>query len=226
MAIAFFGATTYGVNNVGSGTVTFSHNSGSNAGSILFVQTMGDDTIGTAVTGVTYNGVAMNNTVSFRPTAAPFGTNCPWITIWTLISPATGTNNVAITYTGRSGNAIASTYYGCSGTQSFRNSYGATTAGSTNTKAQNVSGGLGSANNWLLGFAYINNSSVGELITASTNTTSRARLGDFGQFGYMTSDNNGNGADTLNWTTAGGTFWNTVALEIVPSTSNAQMLII
>ncbi len=87
MAIAYDTATDGG--STGSGTtLTWAHTcTGSNL--ILFVGVTGDTTNDT-VTGVTYNSVSMKKITSVDP-------NDRWQSLWYLLGPATGANNVVVT---------------------------------------------------------------------------------------------------------------------------------
>ena len=87
MAIAFDATAQAGQGAVGT-TLTYSHTcTGSNR--ILFVSA---GTIGSLVnvTGITYNGVALTN-IGFQTTGALV------TTLWYLVAPATGANNIVIT---------------------------------------------------------------------------------------------------------------------------------
>lgn len=101
MAIAF--DTSTGTDGNGT-TLTFSHTcTGSNL--ILFVSA-GTNVSGSIISGVTYNGVALTN-INLSGT----GIGSLWKTsLWYLVAPATGANNVVITgtITGRIAGASAS----------------------------------------------------------------------------------------------------------------------
>jgi len=102
MAIAFDAATDGGA---GGSPLTFSHTcSGENR--ILFVACV-DDTGGSSlITGITYAGVAMTKIAGVQtPTDR-------WVTLWYLIAPATGANNVVITLSGGMVYAAAASYTG------------------------------------------------------------------------------------------------------------------
>lgn len=226
MAITFQSATAKNQASVGSGSYSFSHNVGSGNNRYLFVQTQGDDTLGTDITNVGYGSSNMNLLLSYRPTSGAFGTSCPFVKIWGLANPDAGNNTISVDYTGRASSAIASSYNGCSPIQGTINYYTATDAARASALSGTLSGYTG-GDNWLLGFASINGS-VGITPAASTDTTDRAHATDVGQFGYINSDNNGvSSVNTLNWTSTSGVFWTIVLMQLevyVPTVQ--QMLII
>lgn len=99
MAIAF--DATSGANGAGSPN-TFAHTcTGSNL--ILFVAVRAEGGTG-ACTGVTYNSVALTK---IGETNVDENNS-----LWYLINPATGANNIAVSYTGAYGQAAAASYTG------------------------------------------------------------------------------------------------------------------
>lgn len=93
-----------------------------NAGDCLLVQVELD---GQAVTisGVTYNGVAMTEEAAANPTNTRF----KW---YSLLSPATGPNDIVVTYSGSSGGARSLVAISYSGVASLRTQQNASAAGS------------------------------------------------------------------------------------------------
>lgn len=224
MAITFYGSTSKNQGSVGSGTYSFNHDSGTGLNGYLLVQTQGDDTLGTAITGVTYNGVAMTLLIDYKPSGGTFAANCPYVRIWGLPNPASGTNAVVVTYTGRASSAIASTYYGCASTQAITYQFISSTSGAATSQSSSVTG-YPRGDNWVIGFASINGS--GSSISSGTNTNNRASTNDTGQFGYMNSDNTGDTSiSTLNWTCTSGVFWTTGAMQLEAALAKPQMIII
>ena len=148
--------------------------------------------------------------VDYRSGGGIFGANCPTIKVWGLANPASGTNTVEVTYTGRSSGAIASTYNNAT-LPDVINYYAANTPAGTAVSFSPTLA-LTKSTSWLLGFP--SNSKTGETISAGANTTSRGALQDGGQWGRMNSDNAGNGATTLNYTTFSGNFWSAVLIEL------------
>jgi hypothetical protein len=220
MAITHYNTTTKADNIVGSGSFTFSHDSGNLGNRYLLVNTEGDDTVSINVTGVKYNGVAMTVQVDYSSGGGIFGALCPTIKVWGLANPASGTNTVEVTYTGRSSGAIASTYNNAS-LPNIINYYTAnTSAGPTTTFSPSLS--LTKSGSWLLGFP--SNAKTGDTISASTNTTSRGVLQDVGQWGRMNSDNNGGGATTLNYTSPTSNLWSGVLIELEETSFIPQVI--
>lgn len=90
MAIAF-DAGTYAQSTTGT-SLTFSHTT-SGTDRILFVMGSDKASSATVVTGVTYNGVAMTQVNTLDGAA---GQNDRAITLWYLINPASGANDVVV----------------------------------------------------------------------------------------------------------------------------------
>lgn len=155
MAIALDTTTAYGSS---SGTTrTFSHTcTGSNL--ILFV-TANVHTATATVTGVTYNGVAMTSVGSQANTSAT-------TTLWYLLSPATGANNVVIT--ANNSDTIESASASYTGVKQSGQPDASSVGGPTTTTnyTQSVTS---VADNCVAIFAGISNN--GGAVTAGTNTT-------------------------------------------------------
>lgn len=99
VSIALDYASIREVGGSGSATFSFSHRaSGTNR--VLFVYAE-DNNGGDTVTGVTYAGVTM--TKIGASVQVPSG---PYVTLWYLVAPATGTNNVTITRSQTTGSII------------------------------------------------------------------------------------------------------------------------
>lgn len=112
MALAI-GNKTFDLNTPSASSRTFSHNQNAGADGYLFVLVACP---AITVTGVTYNGVAMTNVSTQTPTV--YGTQ--W-TFWKLAAPATGANNVVVSFSAGQFNPV-STYVvsttGCAGSGS------------------------------------------------------------------------------------------------------------
>jgi hypothetical protein len=89
MAIAFDSGTF--VQSTTGTTLTFSHTTTGNQ-RILFVGGHDINGASSIITGITYGGVAMTKINEVR-----VGTDERWITLWYLLAPATGANNVIVT---------------------------------------------------------------------------------------------------------------------------------
>lgn len=102
MAIAFDNATSgaFGA-NVASKTV--SHTTGGGTDRILFVGVAMSGNVTTdIVTGITYNGVSMTKITSAAGIAGQTGA----VTVYYLIAPATGANDVVVSFSPNNGGAI------------------------------------------------------------------------------------------------------------------------
>lgn len=94
---------------------------------------------GTEVTGVTYNGVAMTSAGSVLGSAADE------VTIWYLVAPATGSNNVVVSFDNAVSGAVAgainfTNVHQTTPTGSFVSATGTSTAPSVNASSE--SGGM------------------------------------------------------------------------------------
>ena len=89
MAIAFDSGTF--VASTTATTLTFSHTT-SGSDRLLFVGGHDINGASSIITGITYGGVAMTKINEIR-----VGTDERWITLWYLIAPAAGANNVIVT---------------------------------------------------------------------------------------------------------------------------------
>jgi hypothetical protein len=88
-----------------SGGLTWSHTcTGSTR--ILFVGAFGA-TDSDSITGITYNGVALTKIGSILPVAGS-----RYITLWYLVAPATGANNIVISVSGGDCGGVAASYSG------------------------------------------------------------------------------------------------------------------
>lgn len=75
-------------------TNTWSHTVGSGSDRVLFVGISGKGTDPNDTTGITYGGVALLRISAFRAPA----TGLPWLELWQLTNPSTGTANVVVSY--------------------------------------------------------------------------------------------------------------------------------
>lgn len=196
MAIAYDAVTATG-STAGSSTKTFSHTcSGSDR---LLLVVAGCHTATADISGVTYNGVAMTQ-VGADQTDSANGR----LTVWSLIAPASGANNVVITAT-----AVDTISYGAisfngakqtsnpdsntAGTESVTTSYSVTATAPTTDEAA-----------VMFGYAM-----SGGSLTGGTNTTiaSQPEVTYHGTFiARTTSPQAASGSLTLNVTSASQTF--------------------
>lgn len=170
MAIAYDNSFNASYGGSSGTSKTFSYTVGSGSDRMLFVNVHTDSNV---VTGVTYNGVAMTKVLGF---ATDF-----YNTIWALVAPATGANNVVITCSS-SVNIIpmAISYSGCD-----QNTPTITNSGTTASSTITVNVTTTADNSWLMGFQRKN---AGGAVTAGANTTIRQ---DDTTYGFTTCDSNG-----------------------------------
>lgn len=162
MAIAFDASSA--VENLSSGTTaTLSHTtSGSNR--ILIVAAHQFTVAASSVTGITYNGVAMTKIGSTQTIQA----GNAYMSLWYLIAPATGANNIVVTKgNGDLVSIAAASYTGAK--QSGQPEVTGTATGSGTAPSNAITP---STNNAMLLMA-VGGDGVGGLATGATNWTKR-----------------------------------------------------
>ena len=192
MAITFDNVTT------NAGTSSFSHTVSTSDDRILFVSTLGGSAFTDNITGVTYNGVSMT---LVGKSATP---GDRWNYLWYLLSPATGSNTIAITKSSSDyGAQVASSYIGVA--QQAPEASSTTSGTDTGGKTQSITTLTTGA--WLVGAMTADTSP-----TAGDNTTYRGdRLFD---------SNNGQGTPgsyhlELGWSGSFG--WSYIIAAIAPA---------
>jgi large repetitive protein len=100
-------ATTTGTEIASASTLTISHTTGSGSNRCLRCGVSWNSTGGITITGVTYNGVALTSTTQYDSPYSNFSTQQ-----WYLAAPASGANNLVITFSASTSfaNAGVSTY--------------------------------------------------------------------------------------------------------------------
>ena len=88
--------------NETNNTLTFSHTVGARNNRLLVVGTVSLGSSGNYAQGVTYNGVSMSEITAARANIASTSPGSVYLsaTMWYLVAPATGSNNVVVTHTG------------------------------------------------------------------------------------------------------------------------------
>jgi hypothetical protein len=117
---------------VGGTSATWSHTcTGSNRVLVVSVAILGDSSV--TVSGVTYNGVAMTSRYQGDlSTSGVYAKN----SVWTLVAPATGANNIVATYSGTNtgyAGCGAVSFTGVNQTTPIRTVYSAGPGGTTAT---------------------------------------------------------------------------------------------
>jgi len=153
MALAI-GTKTNNLTNAGAGlTVTFAHTQNTGADGYLFVVT-GITSGADGITGVTYNGVSMTLVDTRLTTSTSIS-----IKTWRLAAPATGANNVVVTFSSGPYNPLSTEAISFTGSAGEGNFGFADTAATPNANASVTV----SANSVIVG--------VGVAGTAGTNVT-------------------------------------------------------
>lgn len=129
MALAI-GNKTFDNTNPGAGTRTFSHNQNTGSNGYLYILIACP---ATTVSGVTYAGVSMTNVSTQTP--GVYGTQ--W-TFWKLAAPATGSNNVVITYSTGQFNPVSAFVVSTTGSSGSGSVVFDDTAASPNTSSITV----------------------------------------------------------------------------------------
>lgn len=120
--------------------------------------------------GLSYNGNAFTNIISFQPSGSPYGGNCPELNVWFLYNTSTGTNTVS--WDKDAGTTIALASYSGIHTSQFEtyNTYSSDTTGQEVSKSGSVSTSKGDA--WAVGFI-LSTAQVGTVTSAGSGTTER-----------------------------------------------------
>lgn len=208
MAIAFDSANkTAFASTDGSNQRTLSHTcTGTDLGLIVFIRNNANsDTL----TGVTYNGVSMNQALKFHET----GGNSAYVYIYTLTGPTTGTNNIVASFSGAETVTIFShSYTGVSQTSMVD----ATSSGSATASSLTLSTTTVADNCWVATQfrAYAANE------TASTGFTTRNTKVDGGISGDNNAAKTPPGAVTERITCSNG-YVAAVGISIAPSVAGA-----
>jgi hypothetical protein len=208
--IALDAITTKDAGNVSSSTLSHT----CSTGATMLAVSIGADS-GASPTGVTYNGVAMTK----EATQAGLDT-----TIWTLANPATGANNIVVTF-------AASHYFGIVG-MSFLNTATTSYTDGTNT-------GTGTTNNASISVTTGTNNSW--VVLAGSHNRNSSRIAISGSYIagdiYVTTDNfrvlgivapnPTAGAKTVGWTmgtASDGWYAAAVGIKQVASATNSNFL--
>lgn len=145
-----------------SGTHTFNMTCNSIGG--IFAVT--DD----QTTGVSYNGNAFTNIISYQPSGSPFGGNCKELNVWFLYNTSTGTNTVSWDISAGTTIALAS-YSGIHNSQvEDYDTFDSATSGQEVSKAGSITTTKSEA--WAIGFI-LSTAQVGTVTTAGADTTLR-----------------------------------------------------
>lgn len=198
-AIAFDAAATSSANGVSSRTYAQTC-TGSNL--MLIAGSRANSSGGTqTVTGVTYAAVGMTQRATYND-PVNFETNDY---IHSLANPATGANNVIVSYSG-----TVNSVCGCS-SYSGTNGVGNTGTNNANSGVESVSVTTTEANSYVVGVLYTN----GMNPTVSGSTVQRAELqaanGHYINIADLAAG--AAGAHALGWTSSSGT-WSVLAIEV------------
>lgn len=172
-------------------SVTVAHTTTSNANRLMltFIFTNDNDGDSDVVSGVTYAGVSMTRYGTYSTTGNQR------MTVYGLIAPATGTNNVVVTYTKSTEAGFCTVTYSDFGQVTQPDSNNTGTSGSPITLSTTVV----TANSWLVSMIRFSSSGTG---TASTGTTSRSNAGVAFSVGDSNADK-ASGSQSMTWTGAG-----------------------
>lgn len=183
MAISLDAVSSKDAGNVSSSTL--SHTCAADA-TMLIVCIGADSAV--APTGITYNGVSMTKEVEETVLDT---------TVWTLANPATGTNNIVVTF-------AANHYFGIVG-MSLKGTATSTYIdgtnhgnGATNDAALSIT--TGTANSWLVGAGFHNRNSSRTAISGTTIQGDQYVVTDNFRVLGLTSPTTTAGAYNIGWT--------------------------
>lgn len=176
-------------------SVTVAHTtSGQNRVLAVCVSTETNDTC----TGVTYNAVAMTKVGSSVQNSG----NSAWVSLWLLVAPTTGANNIVASNSASSVIAVAAaSYTGAAQSQPNANSSATTQAVSVTSTVDNCWAVMGSQTNT-------------SPTTAGANTSLRAEGGTWGNSLFDSNAAFSVGARTLNQ--GNGSAWASVIVALAP----------
>jgi hypothetical protein len=161
-----------------TGSVTLAHSCAGN-NLVLWVSVFVNSTASDIVTGITYNGVAMTRV----PTDGFVGANAIGLYLYYLIGPATGNNNIVVSFSGTHTIDIFSSSYTGGNQTSAPDSSNHGSVGNPSTSPLTVATMVAASNCWLVGAAC--DDSIG--LTAGTGTSLLGTIG--GSLGFI--DSNG-----------------------------------
>lgn len=190
--VVFDNATSGGFQSSGT-TLTFSHTVNDATNGVLIVGAYTRNSGTATVTGVTYNGVAM--TLARERREAIF--NLVYSSMWYLAAPATGANNVVVTFSATPPNnsgAIAASFTGVD--QTTPQDGGADNEATNQESTVTVTS---ATNDMAVDFTIIVNGNTGP--TVGAGQTSRATGNDGGSGDLMgVSTEPGAASNTMTWT--------------------------
>ena len=156
-----------------------------------------------AVSGITYNGVAMTFIAQGGDNSSSY------LGLWYLINPATGSNTVSITLSSAFISGISASYTGAKQSSQPDSSNTRTASGTT---SGNISTTIVVNNSWTVAIS----KAASSAITGGVNSTNRAQ-GDNNEMQF--SDSNGDlsaGSKTMNMTSGANAFWGQVIASFSP----------
>ena len=173
-----FDATSAGDSVTGVTTSTHAHTcTGSNLVLYVVVMTSDGTTGDRVVQGVTYNTVAMTNVGSHDVTSFPVSGGGGSIYIWRLIAPATGANDVVVTWNGGNvtrGYVRAISFTGADQTTPEDGVTAVTASNAAATSLTTAGISPTTANDWILG-ALITDGNVGAITESNPDQTQTNR---------------------------------------------------
>jgi len=201
-----YDSVSVGVLNPAGTSLTFSHTcTGDNL--VLLVGMIEKNGVAEVCTGVTYNGVALTKIGAIRQDGIGPGR---WVSLWYLINPATGANNIVISFS----ESITARGHGCSYTgakQSGQPDASGTQATSSDVATYNHSLASVADNCWHL-FIVHNKAGVQ---AAGTGTTLRG-VADTSNIMDSNSAKTPAGSVTLQATYSSATGWGSVIATLAP----------
>lgn len=205
-AVTFDAATSAG--NYSASSITFSHTVGASA-NYLLVGVSWFDGGGRSITGVTYNGVSMSSVISQEDTSTG---NSFKSHLWKLANPATGANNVVVTFSTTVDDiaAGAASFIGVNATTPLGTAAGA--SGVSTTATVNVSSATGEMvfDNILFDNRYFPANPAGG------QTQRWTQNGSAGNVHGSSSTKAGAGSVTMSWTPTTSSIWVIVAVPVKP----------
>lgn len=198
-------------------SVTYSHTVGTGSNTILIVGVgMRDTTAGDMViTGITYNSVALTK---IRADAVTVDTSFR-SELWYLKAPATGANNIVVSFTGTVAVAgvVGASFFGVDQTSPIDANNGNT--GLTTSISASIT--VVASNSWLVDILYSRSSTL-------TKNASQTELANFGvntnddRVGSSYKPNVSSGSRTMDWTESNdGNDWTISVVSLAPAADSS-----
>ncbi len=147
----------------------------------------------TGVNSITYNGSSLSSYRSFTPPIAPVtGSNCPYINVWYLVSPSSGTNTLSFSLSSGAKAWAGASYKSTRSESPEGNNVNYSNNGTTETQVGSLTDTVNTVtdNAWAVLFV-VGDNNAPQTFTAGSNTTHRSSYGSLDTRSVGVLDSNG-----------------------------------